>query len=270
MVINPPTLVTGSYTLPQAVFWQAPVAVSGTTGDLSVVGYFVQWVGTTPKLCRLLINPSSSAYTVYSGSSGTTWSSSITDALLSGSNGAPATQMAGYQGQVAENVLGLWVQALDQNMSPITTTGAVPSGTFSAGQFNSTQGYVSSTLYTSGTTMTTGTMAYPSNTSFQSGTWSGSSAPLSIDVNATGTNTYQTPPSDPATAGNGSLPAAIEVAIVTVDGRTALKLSGTEKPGPSTGNLWSDVNKFYNSLPAPIRNGAEIHSSVINLANAPR
>jgi prepilin-type N-terminal cleavage/methylation domain-containing protein len=239
-------LTSGSFTLPEAFFWQAPATTgtNGNDGDLAVVGYFVQWVKdstahtNTPKLCRLLINPSSAVYTVYSGTTSSSW---ISDALISGTEGAPATQASGYQGQLAENVLGLWVQPLDQKMQPITknASGAL----FPAAQFDSTQGYTSTALYTSGTTTTTTPLVYPAASSL-----TGSSANEVM----------------------GSLPAAIQVAIVTIDSRTALRLSGTEKPGLPTGNLWQDVAVFYNSLPPLIKNGAEVQSTIINLASGPR
>ena len=33
-----------TYKLPQAAFWQAPVASDRSRGDMALVGYFVQWV----------------------------------------------------------------------------------------------------------------------------------------------------------------------------------------------------------------------------------
>lgn len=115
-IINPPNLPT-TYMLPQAAFWQAPVSTDGasstSTGNLAVVGYFVQWINGAPCLSRLLVNPSSSAYySIYS--SPTSW---ITDNILT--NSAPATPTSGYAGLLANNVLGLWFQALDGQGKPI-------------------------------------------------------------------------------------------------------------------------------------------------------
>lgn len=69
-----------------------------------------------------------------------------------------------------------------------------------------------------------------------------------------------------------ALPPSVQVAIVTVDGRTAKLLGGNEKPAASTGatNFWSDVNTFYNGLAPQIKKGAQIHSTIITLNNAPR
>ncbi|CAN5821798.1 hypothetical protein BH09VER1_BH09VER1_47170 [soil metagenome] len=208
-LINPPGIGT-NYTMAQSAFWQAPSSTELSQGDLAVVGYFVQWADGTPKLCRFFANPSSSnSYLIYSSPGA--W---ITESLLA--NNAPATKATDYVGQLAENVLGLWMQPLDQLQKPISKTAA---GTaFSPGEFDSSKGYISSNGRT-----------YPS-----------------------------------------ALPASLEIVLITVDSRTAKRLTGTEKPPASTGNLWTDVNAFYASLPAAIRQGAEIHSTVFALANAPR
>ena len=112
-IINPPG-VSSTYELPQAVFWQAPVASDGgVNGNLAIIGYFVQWINGAPMLSRALINPSNtSSYTIYS--SPTDW---ISDALIQAN--APATSASGYAGLLAENVLGLWVEALDPQGRPI-------------------------------------------------------------------------------------------------------------------------------------------------------
>ena len=67
-----------------------------------------------------------------------------------------------------------------------------------------------------------------------------------------------------------ALPASIEVAVVAVDARTAKRLSGSERPGARSANLWNDVNSFYTNLPQGIRQGARIYSTVIDLHGAPR
>ena len=60
LVINPSN-VGSAYKLPQAAFWQAPVAADRSQGDIALVGYFVQWVTNSPtdfgpKLCRLVVD----------------------------------------------------------------------------------------------------------------------------------------------------------------------------------------------------------------------
>ena len=131
LVINPPNL-DSKYKLPQAAFWQAPVASDRAHGSMALVGYFVQWVdeagGRIPKLCRLLVD---SNYHMQKPSD------FVSDALIT--ENAAATRASSYAGQLAENVLGLWMQPLDQQNEPITSDSkAVP---YPPGQFDSTRGY---------------------------------------------------------------------------------------------------------------------------------
>lgn len=135
LVINPTTL-GNDYKLPQAAFWQSPVASDRSRGDMALVGYFVQWVNETngspanlvPKLCRLVVD---SDYQMQKPSD------FVSDGLIV--SNAPATKAAGYAGQLAENVLGLWMQPLDQQKKPITNDSK--SQPFPNGQFDSTKGY---------------------------------------------------------------------------------------------------------------------------------
>jgi hypothetical protein len=123
-VINP-TNVGANYRLPQAAFWQAPVASDRSHGDMALVGYFVQWVTETngsvtnfaPKLCRLLIDSTNFQFQKPSD-----W---VNDALIAGN--APANEASGYEGQVAETIIGIWMQPLDPARRSILTMPAMPS-----------------------------------------------------------------------------------------------------------------------------------------------
>ena len=120
MVINP-SGVGASYQNPQAIFWQAPVATDGgTNGNMAIVGYFVQWVnGTpgTPCLSRLLINPSSTNYAVYTAP--TAWISTTLLNTYAPAKFVSPSSANNYAGLLSPNVLGLWVQALDPRGNPI-------------------------------------------------------------------------------------------------------------------------------------------------------
>ena len=216
LVINPANL-GNDYKLPQAAFWQAPVASDRSRGKMALVGYFVQWVkeangapaNMVPKLCRLVAD---SDYEMQKPSD------FVTDKLLD--SDAPATKASDYAGQFAENVLGLWMQPLDQQNKPISSDAkALP---IPDGQFDSSKGYA---------------------VAFDKGV----------------VTKYPT-----------ALPASLEVALVAVDARTAKRLTGIEKPKARTADMWADVNAFYNSLPQPIKQGARIYSTVIDLHGAPR
>jgi type II secretory pathway pseudopilin PulG len=142
-VVNPGSVGT-NYKLPQAAFWQAPVASDRSRGDMALVGYFVQWVAETngsttnfvPKLCRLLID------TNFQFAHPTNW---VNDALIASE--APADKASGYQGQLAENILGIWMQPLDQARRPITTNAS--NAAYPNGEFDSATGY--RTILTNGT-----------------------------------------------------------------------------------------------------------------------
>jgi prepilin-type N-terminal cleavage/methylation domain-containing protein len=141
LVINP-TNVGGSYLLPQAAFWQAPVASDRSRGNMALVGYFVQWVKeadvSVPKLCRLLVD---SNYQTQKPSD------FVSDALIASK--APATKASGYAGQLAENVLGLWIRPLDQRKDPILNDAKAEA--FPSGQFDSARGYTVGITNASGT-----------------------------------------------------------------------------------------------------------------------
>jgi hypothetical protein len=217
-VINPASLGP-AYRLPQAAFWQAPVASDRSRGHIALVGYFVQWVdepsGPVPKLCRLLVD---SNYSLQKPSD------FVSDAFLA--SNAPATKTSGYLGQLAENVLGLWMRPLDQAKNPLRTDAKAQ--TFPNGHFDSARGY---------TVTLTNASGIPETRAF---------AP--------------------------ALPASLEVALITVDARTAKRLSGRaiEKPTTVSDDMWADLNAFYNMLPAEIKQGARIYSTVIDLHSAPR
>ena len=133
LVINPAGL-GGKYLLPQAAFWQAPVASDRSRGNMALVGYFVQWVkeddasGPVPKLCRLLVDTN---YLLQKPSD------FVSDALIA--SNAPATKASGYAGQLAENVLGLWMRPLDQDKKPILNDAKAEA--FPPGKFDSSRGY---------------------------------------------------------------------------------------------------------------------------------
>jgi hypothetical protein len=147
-VINPTNLGT-NYRLPQAAFWQAPVASDREHGDMALVGYFVQWVpesnGSTPKLCRLLIDSTNFQFQKPSD-----W---VNDAVIA--SNAPANKASGYEGQLAENILGIWMQPLDQEKRPIATNAS--NAAYPNGEFDSTQGY--RTVLTNGTNTVSYTFA---------------------------------------------------------------------------------------------------------------
>ena len=68
---------------------------------------------------------------------------------------APANKASGYEGQLAENILGIWMQPLDQARRPITSNAS--NGPYPNGEFDSTMGY--RTVLTNGTNAVSYTFA---------------------------------------------------------------------------------------------------------------
>ena len=121
-VVNPSS-VGSSYRNHDTIFWQAPIATDTSQGDMAEVGYFVRYVNNKPSLCRFFVNPTDSNY--IENNPGAWLSSTILDSV------APADQGDQYRGLFLENVLGLWVQAYNQDGSAYggdsRTSGTLPS-----------------------------------------------------------------------------------------------------------------------------------------------
>ena len=129
---------------PHAAFWQV-ANEEGAGRTMAIVGYFVRWITETnnsipttrPVLCRLYINQTNAAYPSGLNSANGTW---LDDNLLSN---APGDAAGSYKGWFADNIHSIWFRALDANGSPIATNAS--SNAFSAGSFDSRQGYLSGT-----------------------------------------------------------------------------------------------------------------------------
>jgi len=136
-----PTQITTNNN-PHTAFWQV-ASDEGAGRTMAIIGYFVRWVTETnnsipttrPVLCRLYLNQTNSTYGDLS-----TNSSWLTNNILTN---APGDAAGSYRGWFADNVHSIWFRALDANGTPITTNAS--SNAFSAGSFDSRQGYLSGT-----------------------------------------------------------------------------------------------------------------------------
>jgi prepilin-type N-terminal cleavage/methylation domain-containing protein len=145
-VVNPATITASSYN-GDTVFWQAPIATTGTAGDVAEAGYFVKWDLSKPSnprslLCRFFVNPDGSFphsetpgsnYLIYNphvtipnNASPEPWllqagwlSDSVINAVAPGINSVGSAQA--YQGLFAENVIGLWIRCRDFFGQPINS-----------------------------------------------------------------------------------------------------------------------------------------------------
>lgn len=142
--VSLPNLMPASILNPHAAFWQAPVAVDRSRGDLAEIGYFVRWDTNQSgmakaQLCRFLVDPTdTNAFQIYSrkgdGSPADWFNASTVDLV------APATADKEYRGWFADNVIALWIRCLDREGKPILkTAGGVMLN--SGYGFDSRQGY---------------------------------------------------------------------------------------------------------------------------------
>ncbi len=107
-VINPSSMTSTSYSNHDNIFFQAPVATDSSAGEVAEVGYFVQWTGNTAQLCRFFVNPTDTTnYQIYANPTSWLKTTYLTDVASAAS--------PNYQGLLAENVIGLWINAYDKS-----------------------------------------------------------------------------------------------------------------------------------------------------------
>ncbi len=243
-VINPSTITTATFLSPCAIFWQAPVATDTTYGTLAEVGYFVRWDtsnASNPKamLCRFLVNPENPTsiqdYLIHS--TPTAW---LSDSLLN--TVAPGVQNLttpsnSFKGWLADNVIGLWIRPLYWDPTSKTWQPIIQYGSAAHKYTNYAYDSRLAYSYTSGTT---------------------------TELKCGYTN--------PATSSDqilATLPDSLEIALVILNTNAAARLKtiptySVTNP-PTAASFWSDINNFVASLPASIRPGAQIYSTIVQL-----
>lgn len=125
-----------------SVYWPASLASTNETQSVAFLGYFVRWIKdqdrVRPVLCRLQATDTNFS------------ALQNTNALLSAATlnqFAPADETSGFRGWFVENVLAIWVRALDSRGNPITQAPIVINGVVSVtstnlyGNFDSSQGF---------------------------------------------------------------------------------------------------------------------------------
>jgi type II secretory pathway pseudopilin PulG len=131
-----PAQIGAAYRNASAVFWQSAISRDRTSGNLAVVGYFVQ--KTAPnraQLRRVLIEPTDALYEIYSKPND--WLPATTFDQFVAASGSSASNKED-RGWAADGVLGLWIRCLDANGEIITKNGA---GTVQNYSFDSRAGY---------------------------------------------------------------------------------------------------------------------------------
>jgi len=229
-VISDPGRIGAGLLNPHAGFWQAPVAMDRSRGEMAEVGYFVRWDTTSEpgtaraRLCRLLVDPAETAlYRIYSSDADGVPAQWPDETILDTIASADATDE--YRGWFADDVIALWLRCLDRNGAPIVRTAAGDAIGGGWG-FDSRKGY---TLGGTG-----GTRAAP------------------------------------------ALPASVEIVLVSVDARTARRITAPVVAAPgSPADFWKDettpgsLAHFLAGLPEAIKPGVQVFTTRVDLRNAP-
>ncbi|MEI8309612.1 MAG: hypothetical protein WCH98_02530 [Verrucomicrobiota bacterium] len=240
-LINPPALSATAdgqaYANPHTVFWQIP-ARDGTAGS-ALMGYAVKWEtrsdGTPVPVLRRLRSDSGRMFKELADAAvsatttpGATWAGVPLLGEL-----APATTASAYKGWMSENVIALWVRALDPMGNPITNTAPPITGV----------GPISGAPVSTFGSATNSAGAFDSKLGYQYAT----------------TNRFA-----PA------LPAAVEVAITTLPPSVLRRLAAPQRTTAAMGvdpnSFWADISTYVASLPIDAKAAAKTYSTIIPLS----
>jgi type II secretory pathway pseudopilin PulG len=248
-LINPPGIPTNSGLCnPNTIFWSA--AAPTTVGGTGLVGYAVTW-GTTPAgapqplLCRMFLNTTQAGPQLTQIQTNTTAPNQWANTNLV-TTYAPANLTGGYQGWLADNVIALYVRALDPIMNPITATarGAMIVGP-SPTQYGWAPGALLVYLYNFAGAPSVD--QYDSRQGYQY-------------VTGTTTNNIFGP----------ALPAAIEIAIVVAEPKDISTLTSpltnsvyATNGYVATNDMWVNVTNYMAGLPSTLKKNARVYSTII-------
>jgi hypothetical protein len=238
LLINPPTLGMDPATHnAHSIFW--PVKSSSSDGGTSLVGYVVRWMQESgkpprPMLCRMKLG-AAQLQSVLEGQQGTPspgdWpASGLVDAATKGDADS------GFAGWLADDILALYVRALDYEMKPIKALPRKISGPKATGE----PGVLFDAVLTGGVL----TNSFDSRAGYQYST-------NSVLVNRFG----------PA------FPAAVEIVVVSATPK-AIRLLGSIPASVASADsslLWSDVDAFVASLPQALRSEVKTYSVIVPL-----
>jgi type II secretory pathway pseudopilin PulG len=237
-LINPPALSATAdgqaYANPHTIFWQAPTR-DGVAGS-ALLGYAVKWEtrsdGTPVPVLRRLRSDSGRMFKELSDAAtgATTWAGVPLLSEL-----APATATNAYKGWMSENVLALWVRALDPMGNPITKTASPITGV-------------------------TAVAGWPAST-FGSASNSGGAFDSKLGYQ------YSTPAINRFSP---ALPSSVEIAITTLPPSVLKKLAAPQRPSATMGVdpalFWTDIDSYVAGLPGAAKAAAKTYSTIIPLS----
>jgi len=243
-LINPPTL-SPALTHSDTLFWSSNTR--SASGGAVLLGYAVRWDTSVadqprPYLCRMVIPFPASGEILGDLQSDPADSAGLwpDDDLFN--TYAPGDAAHGYRGWLSDQVLALYIRALDPLHEPITRA---------AGELTLRTGYFQSRVtVTPETAGEEAQRAYDSLKGYR----------------------YRNPPATGAWVNRygPALPPAIEIAVVVATPRSLMHLK--EIPARVAGSpdaMWSDIAEYLGNLPAPVRKEARVYSTVVPLPAEP-
>ena len=267
LLINPPLL--GSDLLnPGAIFWQSFSMIGD--GTPSLVGYFLRWDTSQagaprPLLCRFQLESARAGLELdrlRNGTQDRTW---IDETVAE--NIAPGTAANGFQGWVADYVIGFFVRALDPTGDTIAFQArrVLSDSNGRNHRFNNTE--IDHTSMQSNFTVyhEANSLAVPppvddpgSFDSLDGYAWD-TGASLQLQSSTRFKHRY-----------GPALPPMVEIAIVIVPPSALRRLTALPTYPPVSANFWADIDAFIAALPPEIAAGARVYSTTVSLPLSPR
>lgn len=245
LLINPPSM--GALANADTIFWSA--ASSGPNDGSGLIGYAVRWdtslpTNPQPRFCRMFVptNKSQLILSTMQGSGSAYWPTGALFDLH-----APGDKDNGFEGWLADNILALYVRALDPENAPIENAPRKITGVKT----------IDPTTYMAGVAFDPSTIgpaynnSYDARVGYQYKHVNGSTTTL---INRFG----------PA------LPPSIEIALVAASPDTLGSIESIPAPVVTTASaMWQDIDAFTSSLPSQVKKGAHTYSTIVYLSASP-
>ena len=267
LLINPPLL--GSALLnPGAIFWQSFSMVGD--GTPSIVGYFLRWDtaqagAPRPLLCRFQLESARAGLELERLRDGTQDRTWVEDAVAG--RIAPGTAANGFQGWLADHVIGFFVRALDPTGKTVAFQArqVISNANGRNHRFNNTE-------MNHGTATSNFTVYHESNSLAAPAPVNPAGTFDSLDGYAWDTGTaLQFQPSTLFKHRYGpALPPMVEIAIVVVPPAALRRLTAVPTYPAASADFWADIDAFVAALPPEIAASARVYSTTVSLPPSSR
>lgn len=269
LLINPPLL--GSDLLnPGAIFWQSFSMIGD--GTPSLVGYFLRWDTSQagaprPLLCRFQLESARAGLELNRLRNGTQDRTWIDEDTMIKKNFAPGTAAKGFQGWVADYVIGFFVRALDPTGNTIAFQArrVLSDSNGRNHRFTSDAAQANFAVYhEANSSAAPPPVDYPGSFDSLDGYAWDTGATLQFFHGQTNNLTSFKHRYGPA------LPPMVEIAIVVVPPSALRRLTALPTYPTVNANFWADIDAFVAGLPPEIAASARVYSTTVSLPLSPR